>query len=80
MQTISTETPDQFFTAQEQQRLKELISIWRNAQDRGEILSPEQQSELDNLIEAELAATAERAKAMLAQIQPNTSRLHRSID
>jgi hypothetical protein len=75
MQTISIETPDQFFTAQQQQRLKELISIWRNAQDRGEILSPEQQSELNNLIEAELDATTERAKAMLAQIQPNTSRL-----
>jgi hypothetical protein len=74
MQTISIETPDQFFTDQQQQRLKELISIWRTAQDRGEILSPEQQSELDNLIEAELDATAERAKAMLAQIQPNTSR------
>jgi hypothetical protein len=62
--------PDQFFTAQQQQRLTELMSIWRTAQDKGDTLPPEQQAELDNLIEAELYATAERAKAILADIQP----------
>jgi hypothetical protein len=61
--------PDQFFTAQQQQRLTELMSIWRTTQDRGDLLPPEQQSELDDLIEAELYATAERAKSILAQIQ-----------
>jgi uracil-DNA glycosylase len=62
--------PDQFFTAQQQQRLTELMSIWRTARDRGETITPEQQSELDDLIEAELDATAERAKAILSQTQP----------
>jgi hypothetical protein len=61
--------PDRFFTAQQQQRLAELMSIWRTAIDRGETLPIEQQSELDGLIEAELAATTERAKAILSQIQ-----------
>jgi hypothetical protein len=62
--------PDQFFTVQQQQRLTELMSIWRTARDRGETIPPEQQSELDDLIEAELYATAERAKAILTQTQP----------
>jgi hypothetical protein len=61
--------PDQFFTAQQQQRLTELMSIWRTARDSGDTLPPEQQSELDDLIEAELDATTERSKAILAQIQ-----------
>jgi hypothetical protein len=61
--------PDQFFTAKQQQRLTELMSIWRTVKDRGDLLPPEQQSELDDLIEAELYATAERAKSILAQIQ-----------
>jgi hypothetical protein len=66
---IQNHQPDQFFTAQQQQRLAELMSIWRTATDRGDLLQSEQQLELDNLIEAELYATAERAKSILAQIQ-----------
>jgi hypothetical protein len=62
--------PDQFFTAQQQQRLIELMSLWRIARDRDENISPEQQLELDTLIEAELNATTERSKAILVQIQP----------
>jgi hypothetical protein len=61
--------PDQFFMAKQQQRLAELMSIWRAAQDLGDTLPREQQSELDDLIEAELDATAERAKSIFAQIQ-----------
>jgi hypothetical protein len=62
--------PDQFFTAVQQQRLAELMSSQRAARERGEALAPEQQAELDDLIEAELSATAERAKSILAEIQP----------
>jgi hypothetical protein len=60
--------PDQFFTALQQQRLTELMSLWKTARDQGNTIPPEQQLELDNLIEAELYATAERSKAMLSQI------------
>jgi hypothetical protein len=67
---LQTYQPDQFFTAEQQQRLTELMSSSRNAQERGAALSAEQQAELEDLIEAELYATAERAKAILAQTQP----------
>jgi hypothetical protein len=60
--------PDQFFTAMQKQRLTELMSLWRMVRDQGNTIPPEQQLELDNLIEAELYATAERSKAMLSQI------------
>lgn len=49
---------DQFFTAQQQQRLSELMELWRSTRDRGEAISPEQQAELDALVEAELRASA----------------------
>ena len=62
-------TPDQFFTAEQQQRLAELMTIWSKARDLGKTLPPEQQSELDGLIEAELYATAERSKAILDHSQ-----------
>jgi hypothetical protein len=62
--------PDQFFTADQQQRLTELMAAWRTACDHGDALPPEQQTELDALIEAELYATAERARSVLAEAAP----------
>jgi hypothetical protein len=59
--------PDLFFNAEQQQRLAELMATWRTARDQGGILPPEQQVELDALIEVELYATAERARSVLAQ-------------
>lgn len=50
---------DIFFSADQQKRLSELMSLWRVARDRGETLLLEQQAELDALVDAELrAATA----------------------
>lgn len=57
--------PDRFFNAAQQRRMAELMSQWRVARDQGEVLPPDEQGELDALIEAELAASANRA-AMLA--------------
>jgi hypothetical protein len=59
--------PDRFFSAEEQQQLAALMTTWRIARDRRESLPPAQQLELDELIEAELYATAERAQSILAQ-------------
>lgn len=54
--------PDQFFTREQQQRLSELMSMWRTARDQGETLAPEIQIELDHLVNLELnAATARTA-------------------
>jgi hypothetical protein len=74
---LQNHQPDLFFTAQQQQRLTELMSQWRTARDVGDSFPPDLQSELDALIEAELDATAARwrslsngeSQAILAQIQ-----------
>ena len=57
--------PDRFFTAAQQQRLNELMTTWRAARDDGNSLPPEEQTELENLVNAELLAAAERAKQAL---------------
>lgn len=56
--------PDCFFTAKQQERLKELMELWNQSKDTGVQLPPKQQDELDLLIEQELLASAKRA-AML---------------
>jgi hypothetical protein len=53
--------PDRFFSEPQQQRLEELMARWRQARDSGRALSPEDQAELEGLIEAELRAAGERA-------------------
>ncbi len=51
--------PDLLFSAIQQARLAELMTLWRRARDQGQVLSPAQQAELDLLVEIELqAATA----------------------
>lgn len=60
---------DQFFNANQQQQLSELMSLWRAARDRGQTLSPEQQAELDSLVEAELEAATARTTALIQQLE-----------
>src|SRR4051794_13607284 len=57
--------PDLFFTAGQQQRLEELMARWRAARDGGAALTSGEQAELDQLVEAEVRAAAERARALL---------------
>lgn len=52
--------PDQFFTAAQQQRLKELMDRWRAARDHGKLLPVGEQTELESLIETELQAATQR--------------------
>ena len=40
------------------------MKSWRSARDAGRPLSPEEQSELETLIDAELRAAADRAMAL----------------
>src|SRR4051794_20847959 len=56
--------PDEFFTAAQQERLQELMTRWRTARDSGSTLPPEEQADLDALVEAELAAATARAAAL----------------
>lgn len=57
--------PDRFFTAEQQQRLAELMNRWRAARDKGHNLAPEEQAELEALVEAEVQASAARAAGLL---------------
>ncbi len=57
--------PDPFFSADQQERLSELMSLWRLARDQGQELPPEQQAELDNLVDAELGAATVRAATLM---------------
>ncbi len=61
--------PDRFFTAEQQERLKELMARWRAARDAGMSLPSDEQAELDALVDAELHAATERAAALLKEIE-----------
>lgn len=60
--------PEQFFTATQQQRLAELMELWRAARAHGETIAPNSQAELDALVEAELKASADRTAAILHEL------------
>ncbi len=56
--------PDAFFSVEQQQRLAKLMNRWRTARDTGIALPPEEQAELDALVEAELRAATQRTAAL----------------
>jgi hypothetical protein len=58
---------DWFFSAEQQQRLSDLMNLWRTARDEGQTLPPEQQAELDSLVEAELKAATARTVVWVVQ-------------
>jgi hypothetical protein len=61
---------DEFFTAGQQRRLSELMAEWRDARDRWVELPDELHTELEQLVDAELQASAQRARALLAKLAP----------
>ncbi len=62
---IQSFRPDSFFGTEQQKRLLELMSLWRLARDQGQELSSEQQTELTDLVEAELRAATARTATFL---------------
>lgn len=62
--------PDEFFSAVQQQRLQELMQRWRAARDTRTPFPPEEQAELDNLIQEEVRGAGLRAAAMLQKLCP----------
>ncbi len=60
--------PDELFTAVQQQRLVELLARWRAARDASMPLAPDEQAELDALVEAERRAACERSAALVRQL------------
>lgn len=67
MIVIQNYKPDRFFTAQQQERLATLMARWRAARDTGNALPANEQAELEALVDAELAASGQRAAAVLAE-------------
>lgn len=61
---------DKLFTTAQQQRLAELMDRWRAARDGGASLPPQEQAELDALVEAELRAATERSSALVRELPP----------
>lgn len=58
--------PDRFFTEAQRTRMADLMGRWRTARDAGATLPPDDQVELDQLVAAELNASALRATALLS--------------
>jgi hypothetical protein len=61
---------DALFTAEQQQRLAELMTRWRAARDAGTPFPLEEQTELDALVAAELHAALQRSAALARQLLP----------
>jgi hypothetical protein len=67
---VQNQKPDRFFSAEQQQRLVDLMARWREARDSGSLLSPMDQVELEALVGAELEAATRRAAALLGDTPP----------
>jgi len=65
---VQTWQPDEFFTAEQQRRLTELMEAWREARDRSSTLPAQEQAELESLIDAELLASQQRAARLLREL------------
>ena len=65
---IQNQLPDEYFGEEQQKQLASLMERWRDARDRGESLPEKDQLVLDQLIEAELLASANRTKAISDQL------------
>ncbi len=60
--------PDGWFSAEQRERLEQLMVLRRSARDRGATLPPEEQAELDSLVATELQAASQRAAALARDI------------
>jgi hypothetical protein len=66
---VPDQQPDQFFNADQQRRLAELLDRRRTCRDGGSELSTDEQKELQALVDAELRGAAARAAAMLDELK-----------
>ena len=65
---VQSQRPDRFFSADQQQRLAQLMQQWRAARDAGTSLPPLAQRELEALTRAELEAATRRAQALIDEL------------
>ena len=57
--------PDRYFTAEQQQRLAELMTVFRATRDAGAAMPDAERAELEQLVEAEVRGAGQRAAALL---------------
>jgi hypothetical protein len=67
---IQSTQSDRFFTATQQQRLRELMDKWRAARDANTAMDAAERGELDALVAAELKAATDRAAALAQGLNP----------
>jgi hypothetical protein len=59
--------PDRWFPAEQQERLIDLIARWRLSRGSRQSLSPEEQAELEALVNAEIDGARQRAETLLRE-------------
>jgi hypothetical protein len=64
--------PDNLFTAEQQLRLRELMDRFHQANALGQTLAPDEQQELEQLVDAEWNAAIERSATIISRNQPET--------
>ena len=65
---VQSQQPDEFFTVQQQERLRELMARWRAARDAGASMTSAEQAELEALVDAEVHAAGRRAAELSAAL------------
>lgn len=65
---IQPMVPDRFFTAEQRERLGDLMTKWRAAQNGGTLLAPDERAKLHELVQAELKASGARTAALLQAV------------
>ena len=61
--------PDNFFSAEQQLRLRELMERFHQANATGQALAPNEQQELEQLVDAEWNAAIERSATIITRTQ-----------
>lgn len=66
---VQSQKADVFFSKGQKERLELLMAQWRLARDKNRSSNFSNQAELEALVEAELLASAERAKSLRNEIE-----------
>jgi hypothetical protein len=65
---VRSMSPDRFFSAEQRRRLEELMALRRQALALNSSLGADEQTELQQLVDAEVKATTTRAAALLDEM------------
>ena len=66
---VQNRQPDEYFTSDQQQRLRDLMTRWREYRHVGKSLPEPELAELNALVDAELEGATARAAAMVNELK-----------